>query len=365
MSRVSMGILLAIGAAIGIHPAAEAADEMLRVRAEQVAAGTASQSNRSTLSVYWVGHSLLDGKARDETGEYSIMTLVGRFAEARGLSYEMFDHTLWGSPLSAQWQGKPHSYERDATVLREKRIAFEQNAARYDTLVMTEGIPVEGALQNEYSPLYARSFYCALKSKNPAGRVYLYESWTNYHGDPHQKKHSLDFDWLSEMKRLRPIWDDLADQASKPAVRQPGLLSKVGLSFTTDAGCTHTDPIMIVPVGTTLVAIAERLKSPQSGDIFTFADGSPLAMTDFFANPYVKDATGATKLRDGSKDLDDIHASDIAIYVASLVHFATLYGENPIGLPFSQRIGQNLAWTLQRITWETVTSDPHSGVTRR
>jgi len=140
------------------------------------------------LSVYWVGHSLVEAKSASEWGEQSLMSLIGRFAEARNLSYRMGDHTLWGSPISALWRGHPHGYKRDSSVMVAKRERFERSATQYDTLVVTEALPLEWSLNAEYSSFYLRKFYCTLKQEKPEARVYLYQSWLNFQGsDPNSK----------------------------------------------------------------------------------------------------------------------------------------------------------------------------------
>ena len=226
-----------------------------------------------------------------------------------------------------------------------------------------------------------RKFYCALKTANPAARVYIYETWANLQGngpraaDPPAHR----FDWFAEMNTQRENWRRLADAARKPNVAMPGRLSRFGLTWRTDAGCKITDPIYAVPVGEAFVAIARRIQAPQTSDVFELPSGPPLALTDLFANPYVDwpqswpitrgggdidpAAVVATlTLRDAAQPHDDIHLSVTGIYVAGLVHFATLYRQSPVGLPSPPDIGDAVARTLQHIVWETVRNEPRTGV---
>ena len=177
----------------------------------------ADMKPKSGISVYWVGHSLVETKAQSEWGEITLMSLVGRFAQARGLGYRMGDHTLWGSPMSALWRGKPHGYTRDASSMVPKREQFEATAGQYDTLVLTEALPVHAALKGEYSSYYLRRFYCALKSANPSSRVYLYQTWVNLQGaDPYSKfPPAHRFDWRAEMVAQRKDWEELAAQGAR------------------------------------------------------------------------------------------------------------------------------------------------------
>lgn len=332
--------------------------------------------------VFWVGHSLTEAKAQTPHGMIDLMTMVGRLAEARGLSYGMGDHTLWGSSISALWRGRPHSYPRDAGVMVAKREAFEREADRYDTIVLTEGIPLRPPFLAEFSPYYVRRFYCSVKQANPSARVYLYQTWVHLHGSDPQAKYGPPhkFDWRAAMTSQRAAWELLAELARVPVQRSPvGMLSKLGLYSTTDAGCSVSDPIFIVPVGNAFVAIADRLAAPRAGDEFAKPDGTRLSIGDLFSNAYVdwpadwpvaegggevdyKARLAKLRLRDASRPADDIHPSAIGIYVSALVHFATVYRQSPVGLPNPGIVSGGLARTLQCIAWETVLGDERAGV---
>jgi hypothetical protein len=344
----------------------------IKSSADTVDGGKLRLGPRDSATVYWVGHSLIEAKAPTANGEMDLMTLVGTLARAKGLRYEMGDHTLWGSPLSALWRGKPHSYDRDASAMVEKRRQFEAEAGKYDSMVLTEVIPVKRALDNEYSAHYVRRFYCTLKSANPQAQIYLYESWVNLQGgDPHAGYPPAHlFNWRDEMRAARAAWETLADAASQPKVTEPGWLSSFWPS-TTNAGCDVTDPIFIVPVGRAMLALADRIASPEPGDAFELPTGARLAMTDLFANPYLADETGpggqdrqapVRRLRDPSKPHDDIHPGAIGIYFNALVHFATLYRQSPEGLPDFEALGPAVSRTLKCIAWDVVASDPRAGV---
>jgi len=317
---------------------------------------------KSSLSVVWVGHSLIEHKVESSWGRVDLMSLVGKFAQSRGLTYAMRDHTLWGSPMSALWRGRPHGFIRDASEMVAKREDLERTAGRYDTIVLTEGVPVSKALKVEFSAYYLRRFYCTMLKANPATRVYLYEAWISYQDYPETKKLRPDFDWRTQIKKERESWDALADAARQPEVEAPHWLSRFGWRSVSDGGCMNEDPIYTVPVGSTWLALDARLSSPKPGDHFVWPDGTPFKMTDLVENPLVEAADGTLALRDPEKPLDDIHATFVGIYLAGLVNFATLYRQTPVGLPVPSELGDGLAGTLQCIAWETVRSDPRSGV---
>ena len=335
----------------------------------------------STASVYWVGHSLVEVKVTNAWGQHSLMTLLGRLAQDRGLRYTMGDHTLWGSPISALWRGTPHSFDRDASEMVPKREAFERTAAQYDTLVITEGLPLEPSLKLEYSSYYLRRFYCTLKKANPAARVYLYQTWLNFHANDTYYKFppAHRFDWRAEMVAQRKVWERLADEASRAQVRRPGLLDRVGWTSNSDGGCAIEDPILIVPAGQAFLALDDYLKSKSDSNAPKLPSGETLTIGHLFGNTYVnwpsdwplpadaKDVDPAPvvaklTLRDTTRPLDDIHASGLGVYFVSLVHFATIYRQSPIGLPAPSDVGDEVARVLQCIAWNTVVTDPRSGV---
>ena len=318
---------------------------------------------RSSLSVAWIGHSLMEHQVDSTWGRLDLMSLVGRFAESRKLSYAMTDHTLFGSPLSALWRGRPHSYARDASAMVAKREALVRDAARYDAIVLTEAIPLLGTMRTEFSAYYLRRFYCSVLAANPLARVYLYQTWTHFQGSDRgqAKAPPHPFDWRGEMEAERALWEELAETARKPAVAAPTLLSRLGWKSIGDGGCTVEAPIFIVPVGDALLALDERLRTPHPGDRFLWPDGRPLRMTDLVENPLLPSTGGTAVLRDPSKPMDDIHPSLVGVYFSALVNFATLYRQTPVGLPYPVELGP-LATALQCVAWNSVLRDTRAGV---
>lgn len=335
---------------------------------------------KSDVSVLWVGHSLMEVKGETDWGTHSLMTMLGRLADSRGLNYRMGDHTLWGSPMSALWRGKPHAYDRDASSMVPKREEFERSASQYDSLVITEGIPVDRALQLEYSAYYLRRFYCTLKQANPAARVYLYQTWVHLQSDINKKTALHKYDWRAAMVAQRKDWEQLADEASRAKVRAPGgFFDRIGWSKTSDGGCPLDGPIFMVPAGQAFIALADYLADLGPDKAIKMPDGEPLSVAQLYSNPYVDwpadwpvgndsktvdpDAMVAKlKLRMPAQQHDDIHASQVGVYFVALVHFATLYRQSPLGLPAPSVVGDDVAHVLQCIAWRTVVNEPRSGV---
>jgi hypothetical protein len=341
------------------------------------------QGPRDSLRVYWVGHSLMEAQVNTSEGIFRLLELVGHMATTQGLAYAMGDHTLWGAPLSLQWHGRAHSHDRSVPEMAERRRRFETQAASYDAIVLTETVPIGAAMKYEYSAYYLQQFYCALMQANPAARVYLYESWPHLqalspHGgypSPHR------YDWRKRTVQDRLLWERLADEASTATIPKPGWLSRLTPFLWSSApACKPTAPIFIVPVGTAMVELYDRLREPRPTDDFSLPDGRRLAFADLFRNPYLdwptnwplnaqtartvdeKAIIAALTLRDSDSEPDDIHPSQVGVYFAALVHFATLYRHSPVGLLAFSDIGEALAGTLQSIAWEIVSNDERTGV---
>jgi hypothetical protein len=369
----------AIFAAVLSGGAPAISDTTNRMRPD--AAPLARDSAVSARSVFWVGHSLINSRAQSGGRDIDLITLVGTFASHAGIGYSMGDHTLYGSPLSALWRGQPHSYKREAGVMAWRRTVFQAEASRYDTLLLTEAVPLAPTIQLEHSAYYLQQFYCALRKENPKARVYLFESWVNLHADNAGGKYGPPsaFRWRQAMLDTRRVWDRLAEEAVARPIMGPRLRHRLraGL-FGARSPCALDAPIYTVPVGQALVLLLDRLLAPAKGDDFHLPGGGTLTLGDLFANVYKDwtqrwfvDGSGLVgldakpdtqRLRDPTQPMDDIHPSAIGIYFNALVHHATFYRRSPVGLPLMPEIGPKVSRTLQCIAWEAVRKDPRSGV---
>jgi hypothetical protein len=335
-------------------------------------------------SVYWVGHSLVDHEDALHPEDGNLMDMVGRIARTASTSYAHFEHTLFGAPLSLAWRGAPHSYRRDAPELVERRRELETNAAAWDTLVLTEGIPIGNAYAREHSSYYTQAFYCAMQRRNPEARVYLYEGWVHlYASDPDGGFLPRPrFDWRKRMLADRKIWDRIADEAATGQVRAPGTLARLlrRLGLGEEQSCEPGGPIFTVPVGSALVALRERLEKKAPTEDWRLPDGRELELPMLFQNAWTSwpegwpldeaaaagvdeaAALAALRLPHPDRESDDVHPSRIGIYYAALVHYATLYRRSPFGLPAPGWLGESVARRLQETAWWVVLADPRAGV---
>ena len=333
----------------------------------------------NSVSVYWVGHSLMNAKDGHIDNARTLLEWVGELAESRGFHYESYDHTLYGASLALLWRGSPISYERDVPELLERRRELLDRGDRYDALVMTEGIPAWHAMRIEQSSYWAQKFYCALISRNPNARVYLYEAWSHHDaGDPDIPYPPVDtFDWVGANSDDRRYWEQIADEASTGAVAEPGLGARLRrlVSRSNAVECEPRAPIFLVPVTTVMVRMATRI---EEGVDWQYR-GRPLGVDQFFSNSYTQWPEGWPRNTPGPADevqrtldalprqfpdkpLDTIHPSDLGIYITTLVHFATLYRQSPVGLPTAADLPVDTARQLQEFVWDVVSHDPRTGV---
>jgi hypothetical protein len=339
-------------------------------------------------NVYWVGHSLLNSRDAYVPDGRNAMEMVAELARGAGFGHEGFDHTHYGSSLAALWRGKPLTYDLSVPDALERRRELLDNGNRYDALVMTEGLPVRRTVTSgEYSAFHAQAFYCALIQQNPEARVYLYESWNNFqaadpgsdYGPPHR------WDFRKRLDEERPYWERVADLASTGKVPAPGLAAPFERLFHGDdggGGCEPRAPIFLVPVGTVLGALHDRLTAPGADDDWTLPNGDTLTLAHLFQNPRARwpeswpigpdeadpaDAettVAALPLLHPEGHYDDVHASQVGIYIVALTHFAVLYRRSPLGLDTVSGIPEGLAKSLQQLVWQVVLAEPRTGVAR-
>ena len=331
----------------------------------------------ASLRVLWVGHSLMNHRDPHAKPPRNLLETVGKFADARGKRYEALDHTLFGSPLALLWRGSPHTFSRSEPAMAARRKEFISQAKDIDAVVMTELLPVRDSLQGEHSAYYAQAFYCGVARQNPRARVYLYETWSHLFGANPQGRYGpvSSFDWSKRLAEDRVSVERIADLAATGQVPAPGMFARLQTLANSSSHCTPGEPIFIIPVGSVFRALAQVLKE----ETLRFADRR-LVVGDLFANPYTSWPDGwplrsplspqaeaaqlsQLQLRLPNEPFDDIHPSHLGIYVAALVHFATLFAASPLGLPNDiPGLPQDTAYRLADLVWQVVRNDPRTGV---
>ena len=389
--RVALGLgamgLLGAGALVAYAGVTETpAPQPRAVDWDAVAAGPADH-----LSIYWVGHSLLNHRDAGVEGAPHLMDEVERLARARDLAYASFDQTLFGATLSIAVRGEPHSYSRSEPEFAALRRELTTQGTAYDALVLAEGVPVRNAEGPEHSAYYAMVLYCAITRANPDARVYLYEGPIHLQGgDPDAHYGARDeFGWGAYLEEDREVWERIADQAGTGAVAEPGLGPRLRslLGLGDGAGCEPRAPIFLVPAATVLIHLAERLAQPGLGEVFELASGERLTLAHLFQNPY-RDwpadwplpphegpevdeepiIEGLHRLHP-DQPYDDIHPSRLGTYVNGLTTFAVLYRQ-PLASDIATLrrdaaatgLTEETVATLRGLVWSVVSTDPRTGI---
>lgn len=328
-------------------------------------------------SVYWVGHSLLNSRDEAAVVPRNVIESTGDIAESLGLRYRGFDHTLWGSPLSLAYRGRPHAYEREELEHAARLSELHDRGDQYDSLVLIDTVPVDAARRYEHTEYYVARFRCDHLARRPDARTYLYEGWVNFQGlsDPDQPGEAASWDWPERMRLEQDGYTTVAARVSIGAFAPPGFLGRLSRWLPSERVCPSREPVFVVPVATAMLALHDQLN--QTGHDWRF-EGRPMRTADLFVNPYVRwpedwprndldESTVQSTLarlprRRPGEPLDDIHPSVLGTYLVALVHFSTLYRRSAEGAASIEGLADIDARRLQRLVWEVVSTDERAGV---
>lgn len=216
-----------------------------------------------------------------------------------------------GAPLEINWKDAAQAEGRDGRVWLSDHPV--------DVFVMTERIPLEGTIQWHASAEYARQWADLAAQSNPKVRPFLYESWHSLNSGTGVEvlyDDKGDIAWRQRLDDDLALWQGLADDANRdlPAGREP---------------------IRLIPVGQALARLED---AAQAGKVPGIS-----AVQELFR--------------------DDIHPDDRGFYFIAMVHYATITGQSPVGLPVRLRDPWGKAYqaptaeqagVFQEIAWQTV-----------
>lgn len=217
-----------------------------------------------------------------------------------------------GAPLRVNWQsaGADFAQGKDA----RKALA----TGTYDAVIMTEAIPLETNLKWSGTVEHALRFANLARSANPDVQTYIYETWHGF--DFHQGNLKA---WRAGLDSFRPKWESILDG--------------VNAGLPADA-----KPMLMIPAGQAMANLYDAIAAGQ--------------------------VPGVTSIRQFFTD--DIHLNINGNYFVTMVHQATLYGENPDNLPERTSspwgpyptVNPALADALQKVAWQTVNEYDRDGV---
>jgi hypothetical protein len=253
-------------------------------------------------SVVMVGHSLFGSDGPDMLQEALRAGMGQGIVRAQIIN---------GAPLKYNWDESANAEGIDA------RSVLPEGGTTH--LILTEAIPLANHVKWSDTYVYAQAFAGLAASANPDVHIYVQETW---HSLKSGTGAAVDHDegagtpWRERLDQDLPLWEEIVAQV---------------------AAATRSDSAQVglIPAGQAMARLHDEISAER---IPGLADISAL-----FA--------------------DDIHLNDMGHYFVAMVQYATLTGQDPLGLPvdFSDRWGQpfdtpdaDLARQLQRVAYEAV-----------
>lgn len=296
--------------------------------------GISSEENR-TLRVYFIGNSVTD------TVRYNSLA---KLADSRGIKMVWGRTMIPGAPLEwiythpndgfreqpfGTWQNALQNYEWDAVVLqpfdRQLRGKNQSGEDLGDVAIITK---------------LAKMAY----EKSPNVQIYIYARWprvtVNGKGipfdkndyDPEKTGSGNDF---SKIDPYKTRWEAKYTGGWDLTNETRDYFEKLLLEVRKETGFLKK-PALLVPVGYVFAELDEQMR-----------------------NGKIKGYSNIFQLYK-----DGIHLNESGSYVVGCVFFATLFKQSPEGLPHEPygKIDKEFATTIQKIVWEAVKSNPHSGL---
>lgn len=253
-------------------------------------------------SVVMVGHSLFGADGPDMLQE------ALRAGTGEGVVRAQI---INGAPLKYNWD------ESDTAEGIDARSVLPEGGTTH--LILTEAIPLANHRQWSDTFVYAQAFAGLASSANPDVHIYVQETWHSLKsgtGATVEHDEGAGTPWRARLDQDLPVWEEIVAQVAA-ATRSDS--ARVGL----------------IPAGQAMARLHDEIA----------ADRIP-GLTDISA-----------------LFADDIHLNDMGHYFVAMVQYATLTGQDPLGLPtdFNDRWGQpfdtpeaDLARQLQRVAFEAV-----------
>lgn len=268
-------------------------------------------------NTYYVGHS---GFGWD----LIVGEMVNDLATNAGLStYDYNFQFIGGTCLSNQWMS--HAEPQGGT---DSRAQLATGA--YDVLVLAEQIPIQEVINGspwgcDMTSFQAiDNFYDLAVGNNAASRVYLME----FHNEINLTQNDPYGSWTGLNAEMRPLWEQVVDEIN----------------------AANSGPdVHIVPVAAAFQELVDRVRA-----------GTFPGITDWLELFDPNDIAEAT-----------IHPTEMTYYQVACVHYATIFGQSPVGLTNETVAAAGFAFdpptpeqarVMQEIAWQVVQNDSYSGV---
>lgn len=323
-------------------------------------------SQVNSTKVYWVGHSLISNTDSFSPGTTNLIQLMSSCATSQGKTYNYHKHTTPGAPIGWNWGANSTAWNDIEPLIHPLINASHSEYGTFDVMVVTEGVSLQSSYDWWNSAFYARNFYNAAKAANPNARLFLYESWHHFNASDDTFRSyygpQATFNWKNYMIQMRTLWETILDEAKNP-ISPPADYTYQGTSVaTTDPGLGNDVlDINIIPTGSVLVKVFDRLDANLPTDDWSYKGGT-LTKNDFFTNPLANFPADLTTPIHTESPIDDIHPSNVLVYLNAIVHYAVIYQDNPINLPAINDVPSNIATIFKEVAWEVIKNDARTGV---
>jgi len=270
-----------------------------------LAAVQAPAQDAKPLRVYFVGNSVTD------TINYRALA---ELAKSRGHQQTWGRHMIPGAPLQWIWEHPKDGFQEQPFGHYPTALADHQ----WDVLSLQ---PFDRHLDGKDGDLtMAKNFIDLALPKSPELQVYVYARW------PRQGKDDFDTAWL---KKYTGGWDGTNETRD--------YFERLTLELR--KACPNLKkPVLMVPVGHVMYELNQWM---NAGEVPGHKE-----IKDVFA--------------------DGIHLNNVGSYVVGCTYFATLYRENPKGLPAEpyKVTDPKLAEVIQDKVWKVVSTHELVGVAK-
>ncbi len=263
----------------------------------------AAEQAPKTLRVYFVGNSVTD------TINYRGLA---ELANSRGYKQVWGRHMIPGAPLQWIWEHPNDGFQEPPFGHYPTALAKFQ----WDVLSLQ---PFDRHLDGKDGDLaMARNFIDLALPKSPELQVYVYARW------PRQGKDNYDTSWL---KKYTGGWDNTNETKD--------YFERLTLDLR-KAYPKLKKPILMVPVGHVMHGLNQWMKAGK--------------------------VPGYTNIK--QLFADGIHLNNVGSYVVGCTYFATLYKQNPAGLPSEpyKVTDKKLTAVIQDLVWRVVSTEELAGV---
>ena len=261
----------------------------------------ADEKAPKALRVYFVGNSVTD------TINYAGLT---ELAKSRGYTQVWGRHMIPGAPLQWIWEHPKDGFQEPPFGHYPDALAKFQ----WDVLSLQ---PFDRHLEDKDGDIaMAKNFIDLALPKSPELQVYVYARW------PRQGKEDFDTTWV---KKYTGGWDntnETKDYFERLTLELRKAYPKLKINM--------------VPVGHVMYELNQQMKA---GKVPGYKD-----IHELFA--------------------DGIHLNNVGSYVVGCTYFATLYKQNPKGLPSAPYKVEDakMAAAIQDVVWKVVSVHELAGV---